>query len=107
MQEGTIHKYYRKSLNWWHQNYERYPSLASIAKYLCIPATSVPLVSVSTADDIVTAQRSQLKPKHVDTLIFLKNNWNTFKFMNSKESHESLGRDETPRHACHKFFTSI
>ena len=50
-------------------------------------------MSVSTADDIVTAQRSQLKPKHVDTLIFLKNNWNTFKFMNSKESHESLGRD--------------
>lgn len=61
----------------------------------------------STTGDIVTAQRYQLKPKHVDSLIFLKNNRNTFKFINSKESDESLGRDEMPRHACHEFFTSI
>ena len=61
----------------------------------------------STAGDIVTAQRSQLKSKNFDRLIFLKNNWNTSKFMNSKESDESLGRDETPRHVCHQFFTSI
>ena len=35
-------------LNWWHQNYERYPiSLPSIAKkYLCIPAISGPSESV-------------------------------------------------------------
>ena len=69
-------------LNWWHQNRERYPSLAIIAKKcLCIPATSVPSERVfSTASDIVTAQRSQLKSKYADRIIFLKKNWNTFKF---------------------------
>lgn len=65
-------------LTWWRQNNERYPSLAFLAKkYLCIPATSVPSERVfSTAGDIVTAQRSQLKSEHVDRLIFLKKNWN-------------------------------
>ena len=65
-------------LTWWRQNSERYPSLAILAKkYLCIPATSVPSERVfSTAGDIVTAQRSQLKSEHVDRLIFLKKNWN-------------------------------
>ena len=50
-------------LTWWRQNNERYPSLAILAKkYLCIPATSVPSERVfSTAGDIVTAERSQLK----------------------------------------------
>lgn len=50
-------------------NCERYPSLAIIAKQdLCIPATSVPSERVfSTAGDIITAQRSQLKSKLVDT----------------------------------------
>lgn len=42
---------------------------------LCIPATSVPSESVfSTAGDILSAQRSTLKSKHVDYLIFLKKN---------------------------------
>ena len=65
-------------LTWWRQNNERYPSLAILAKkYLCIPATSVLSERVfSTAGDIVTAQRSQLKSQQVDRLIFLKKNWN-------------------------------
>ena len=40
------------------------------------PATSVPAERVfSTAGDVVTAQRSQLKSEHVDRLILLKRNW--------------------------------
>ena len=65
-------------LVWWRNNCSKYPYLSLLAKkYLCIPATSVPSERVfSTAGDIVTAQRSQLKPEHVDMLIFLKKNWN-------------------------------
>lgn len=65
-------------LIWWRINSAKYPYLSLLAKkYLCIPATSVPSERVfSTAGDIVTAQRSQLKPEHVDMLIFLKKNWN-------------------------------
>jgi len=43
--------------------------------FLCIPGTSVPAERVfSTAGDIVNAQRSVLRPDHVDQLIFLKKN---------------------------------
>lgn len=61
-------------LHWWRQKSLKYPNLAHLAKkFLCIPATSVPSERVfSTAGDIVTAQRSQLKAEHVDVLIFLK-----------------------------------
>ena len=64
-------------LMWWKTHSDKYPTLALVAKkYLCIPATSVPSERVfSNAGDIVTAQRSCLKPKHVDMLIFLKKNW--------------------------------
>ena len=64
---------------WRSHHSDRYPSLSTMAKkYLCIPATSVPAERVfSTAGDVVTAQRSQLKSEHVDSLrlIFLKKNW--------------------------------
>ena len=43
--------------------------------YLTVPATSVSSERVfSTAGDIVTAQRANLKPKQIDELIFLKKN---------------------------------
>jgi hypothetical protein len=63
-------------LQWWKENETKFPRLARVVKkYLCIPATSVPSERVfSTAGDILSAQRSRLKPKHVDTLIFLKKN---------------------------------
>ena len=90
---------------------QKIPLTSGIKTMKDIPVASLllqfPQRVFSTAGDIVTAQRSQLKAKNVDRLIFLKNNWNTSKFMNSKESDESLGRDETPRHVCHQFFTSI
>ena len=65
-------------LNWWRKKCSKYPNLSLYAKKcLCIPATSVPSERVfSTAGDIVTAQRSQLKSDNVDMLIFLKKNWN-------------------------------
>ncbi|XP_061189595.1 E3 SUMO-protein ligase ZBED1-like [Saccostrea echinata] len=59
-------------LNWWKENQGQFPLLAVLAKkYLCIPGTSVPSERVfSTAGDIVSAQRANLKSKHVDMLIF-------------------------------------
>lgn len=65
-------------LNWWREHEGEYPLLSWQAKrYLCIPGTSVPAERIfSTAGDIVTAQRSALKPEHVDQLIFLNKNLN-------------------------------
>lgn len=64
-------------LLWWKENTIFFPLLSSlVTRYLCIPGTSVPSERVfSTAGDIVTAQRSTLKGKHVDMLIFLKKNF--------------------------------
>ena len=63
-------------LTWWKDQEYTYPLLAKVARnLLCIPATSVPSERVfSTAGDIVTQQRSSIKRKHVDMLIFLKKN---------------------------------
>lgn len=65
-------------LNWWREHEGEYPLLSCQAKwYLCIPGISVPAERIfSTAGDIVTAQRSALKPEHVDQLIFLNKNLN-------------------------------
>lgn len=63
-------------LQWWKENQNIFPFLSSLArKMLCIPSTSVPSERVfSTAGDIVSAQRANLKAKCVDQLIFLKKN---------------------------------
>ncbi len=63
-------------LHWWREHEEEFPLLSCQAKrYLCIPGTSVPAERIfSTAGDIVTAQRSALKPEHVDQLLFLNKN---------------------------------
>lgn len=64
-------------LAWWEKNGFQFPMLGRLAKrYLCVPATSVPAERVfSTAGDVVSSQRSALKPSHVDALIFLKKNY--------------------------------
>lgn len=61
-------------LQWWKDHEPRFPLLAQVVKkYLCIPATSVPSERVfSTAGDILNAQRSRLKAKHVDYVNFLE-----------------------------------
>ncbi|XP_041843910.1 E3 SUMO-protein ligase ZBED1-like [Melanotaenia boesemani] len=63
-------------LHWWSLHEASFPLLAKLAKrYLCIPGTSVAAERVfSTAGDIVTAQRSNLTPHHVDQLLFLQKN---------------------------------
>lgn len=63
-------------LLWWKSQESMLPLLSRKARQLlCIPATSVPSERVfSTAGDILSAQRSTLKSKHVDYLIFLKKN---------------------------------
>ena len=68
----------KNPLVWCSEKSGKYPKSSLLArKYLYIPATSVPSKRVfSTAGDIVTAQRSQLKSEHVDRLIVLKKNWN-------------------------------
>lgn len=63
-------------LSWWNENQERLPNLAKLARvYLCVPATSTPSERVfSTAGLTVTKLGNCLKPKNVDTLIFLNKN---------------------------------
>ncbi|XP_033742748.1 zinc finger BED domain-containing protein 1-like [Pecten maximus] len=63
-------------LQWWKENQNLFPLLSCAAKQLlCIPSTSVPSERVfSTAGDIVSSQRANLKASTVDMLIFLKKN---------------------------------
>lgn len=60
-------------LEWWKENEERFPHVAKLArKYLCIPATSSPSErAFSASGNIVSCQRSALKPARVDQLVFL------------------------------------
>ena len=61
---------------WWKENCYNYSRLQFLAKkYLCIPATSVPSERLfSKAGQLVSARRSRLKPKHVNTYLFLNKN---------------------------------
>ncbi|CAM4511391.1 unnamed protein product [Leuciscus chuanchicus] len=63
-------------MSWWHAHEVTFPLLSRLSKrYLCIPGTSVSAERVfSTAEDVVTAKRSTLKPEHVDQLVFLQKN---------------------------------
>ena len=63
-------------LSWWKERKVYYPMLSELArKYLCIPATSSPSERVfSTAGNVVTCDRSCLKPAKVDMLVFLAKN---------------------------------
>ena len=64
MAQDEILHYQSYPLLWWKANSVYFPKLATVAKkYLCDPSTSVPSEQVfSTAGDVVTAQRSALKP---------------------------------------------
>ena len=61
-------------LQWWKDNQFRFPLLSNYVKsILCIPATSVRSERVfSTAGDIVSGQRANIKSENVDMLTFLK-----------------------------------
>ncbi|XP_033931523.1 E3 SUMO-protein ligase ZBED1-like [Pseudochaenichthys georgianus] len=63
-------------LAWWKTHKVIFPQLPKLArKYLCIPATSAPSERLfSASGNIVTCQRSCLKPALVDRLVFLAKN---------------------------------
>ncbi|XP_076874456.1 E3 SUMO-protein ligase ZBED1-like [Brachyhypopomus gauderio] len=63
-------------LAWWKTHKVSFPRLAKLArKYLCIPATSSPSERLfSASGNIITCQRSCLKPAMVDRLVFLSKN---------------------------------
>jgi hAT family C-terminal dimerisation region len=63
-------------LDWWKLHGSRYPGLQSLAaKYLGIPATSVPSERIfSKSGEIVSRRRASLKPSTVDMLVFLSKN---------------------------------
>lgn len=63
-------------LQWWKEHHVNFPTLSKLArKYLCIPATSSASERVfSTGGNIVTCQRSALKPEKVNMLVFLAKN---------------------------------
>ena len=63
-------------LQWWKENSGRFKILSQIAKdILCIPVTSVPSERIfSKAGNIVSAKRSSLSSKLINSLIFLAEN---------------------------------
>ena len=66
-------------LQWWKENGARFPHLMILAKkYLAIPGSSVPSERLfSKAGELISEKRSQLKPKNVDTILFLNKNLNS------------------------------
>lgn len=63
-------------LAWWKVHRVNFPMLSKlVSKFLCIPATSSPSERVfSAGGNVVTCQRSCLKPAKVDMLVFLTKN---------------------------------
>lgn len=63
-------------MNWWHVHEVTFPLLSCLSKrYLCIPGTSMSAERVfATAEDVVAAKRSTLKPEHVAQLVFFQKN---------------------------------
>lgn len=63
-------------LAWWKVHRVNFPRLSKLArKYLCIPATSSPSERLfSASGNVVTCERSCLKPAKVDMLVFLAKN---------------------------------
>nr|XP_055046939.1 zinc finger BED domain-containing protein 4-like [Misgurnus anguillicaudatus] len=60
-------------LTWWKQHQINFPRLA--CRYPCVPVTSTPSERLfSAAGNVVTCQRSCLKPERVDMLLFLSKN---------------------------------
>ncbi|XP_013860009.1 zinc finger BED domain-containing protein 1 [Austrofundulus limnaeus] len=63
-------------LTWWKMHEVNFPLISQLAKkYLCIPATSTASERVfSAGGNVVTCQRSLLKPATVNMLVFLTKN---------------------------------
>ena len=63
-------------LNWWRDNYSKYPSVAVVARaFWGISATSVASERVfSKCGRVCSERRSLLSPQHVEQLVCLANN---------------------------------
>ena len=63
-------------LAWWKHKSFHVPLLQEFArKYLCIPSTSVPAERIFfKAGELVSARRSNIKPKNVNMILFLSQN---------------------------------
>lgn len=64
-------------LQWWKDNQHRFPNIALLArKILAIPATSASSERLfSSAGLVITEKRNRLNPNTVESIIFLKENW--------------------------------
>ena len=62
-------------LEWWKDNSSRYKFLSTLAaKYLCVPATSVPSERVfSCTGNIANSKRAYVHPENINMLCFLHN----------------------------------
>jgi hypothetical protein len=74
--ETPIIKRHEDPLEHWKEHKLQFPNLHKLSqKILCIPASSVPSERIFSATDLVlTQQRNRLKSKHVEKLIFVKQN---------------------------------
>lgn len=64
-------------LEWWHQQFSIFPYISRYTKFIhSILATSAPSErNFSTAGSIVTAKRANLYPSTLNSLVFLRSNW--------------------------------
>lgn len=64
-------------LLWWRERRAKYPILARMARrFLCMQATSVACERVwSTAGNVLTARRTGLSPKNLESLVLIHENY--------------------------------
>lgn len=72
---------HENALKWWASNAHKYPLMSHIAlNTLAVPVSSGPSERASSQSELLmTQRRNKLKPKWLETLIFLKGSWEAAK----------------------------